>query len=111
MANIVQVIDLFKNYYLESITVHALRGVTLKVGEGDFVALMGPSGLTGRSPEIGGSALYCETDEQGAVVPNLGEHHLRLGEPVVGLFVVPGLPDLPAHAAEGRENVARIRVG
>ncbi len=44
MAAVVQVNDLVKNYYLESVTVHALRGVTLGVGAGDFVALMGPSG-------------------------------------------------------------------
>src|SRR5438477_11672082 len=44
MSAIVRVIDLVKNYYLESITVRALRGVNLIVMEGDFVALMGPSG-------------------------------------------------------------------
>src|SRR5262249_57730076 len=44
MAAVLRVIDLVKNYYLESVTVQALQGVTLRVEEGDFVALMGPCG-------------------------------------------------------------------
>jgi putative ABC transport system ATP-binding protein len=44
MPSVVRILDLVKNYYLESIVVKALCGVTLEVEEGDFVALMGPSG-------------------------------------------------------------------
>lgn len=44
MSAVVHIVDLVKNYYLESVTVRALRGVSLTVEEGDFLALMGPSG-------------------------------------------------------------------
>ena len=44
MSDAVRILELEKNYYLESVIVRALRGVSLMVEEGDFVALMGPSG-------------------------------------------------------------------
>lgn len=44
MPEIVRIVDLVKNYYLGSQTVHVLKGLNLAFEEGDFVALMGPSG-------------------------------------------------------------------
>jgi putative ABC transport system ATP-binding protein len=44
MPAIVRVVDLVKNYYMGTQTVHVLKDLNLSFAEGDFVALMGPSG-------------------------------------------------------------------
>jgi len=44
MKAIVSVKDAVKNYTLGNVVVPALRGVTLEVVEGDFIAIAGPSG-------------------------------------------------------------------
>jgi putative ABC transport system ATP-binding protein len=41
---VISVTDLHKDYRLASNVVHALRGVSLEVCSGEFVAIMGPSG-------------------------------------------------------------------
>ncbi|SDO32754.1 macrolide transport system ATP-binding/permease protein [Rhodoferax sp. OV413] len=42
--NLVQSVDLGKRYAMGGDVVHALRGVSLQIAEGDFVAIMGTSG-------------------------------------------------------------------
>nr|WP_315231223.1 ABC transporter permease [uncultured Albidiferax sp.] len=42
--NLVQSVDLGKSYAMGFEVVHALRGVSLQIAEGDFVAIMGTSG-------------------------------------------------------------------
>ncbi len=41
---VVQAVDVFKDYSLNDITVHALRGVSLEFERGEFAAIAGPSG-------------------------------------------------------------------
>jgi len=44
MASIVSIVDVVKEYQLGKVTVPALRGVSLEVGAGEFIAVAGPSG-------------------------------------------------------------------
>jgi putative ABC transport system ATP-binding protein len=44
MENVIDVHDLHKIYDAGEVSVHALRGVSLAIREGEFVAIMGTSG-------------------------------------------------------------------
>ena len=45
MTSFISADQLHKTYYLtDDLQVHALRGISLEIGQGDFVAIMGPSG-------------------------------------------------------------------
>lgn len=42
--SLIRIQDLTRRYVMGSETVHALRGVSLSIGKGEYIAIMGPSG-------------------------------------------------------------------
>jgi putative ABC transport system ATP-binding protein len=105
---VVQTLDLTKDLQMGQVTIHALRGVTLNVGRGEFLSIIGPSG-SGKSTLLGliggldtptrGQILIDGTD-----ITHLSERELtRIRNEKIG-FVFQFFNLVPTLTAE--ENVA-----
>lgn len=81
---IIEIQKLRKDYHIGEVTVHALRGVDLKINEGEFVAIMGASG-SGKSTML--NILGC------------------LDKPTSGDYLLDGIN----VASMGKDAVARLR--
>jgi putative ABC transport system ATP-binding protein len=77
MKTIVSVKDAVKNYKLGAVEVPALRGVTLDVTEGDFLAIAGPSG-SGKTTLL--NLIGCVDTPTSGTVEVAGKDTRRLSE-------------------------------
>lgn len=71
MSSLIQTTDLWKTYLMGTEEIHALRGVTVTIDSGEYVAIMGPSG-SGKSTLM--NLIGClDTPSKGSYVLN-GKH-------------------------------------
>jgi putative ABC transport system ATP-binding protein len=108
---IIETIGLTKTYQVGDVPVHALRGVNLEVGKGEFVAIIGASGsgkstlfhvLGGLTPATSGTVRINGRDLAG--MPNAERTDLR--KTVVG-FVFQKYNLLPTLSAEDNIRIVR----
>lgn len=89
MKSIIDISSLKKDYYVGEVTVHALRGVDLKISQGEFVAIMGASG-SGKSTML--NIIGC------------------LDRPTAGTYILDGV-DVAGMSKNERAAIRNLKIG
>jgi putative ABC transport system ATP-binding protein len=111
MKNLLETADLRKTYTVGKVEVEALRGVSLRIHEGELVAIMGPSGC-GKSTlmHILGAMTKATSGKvliEGKEIGGMGDGELtRIRRDKIG-FVFQKFNLLPTLTARGNIDVAR----